>query len=104
MPELPQYEEGLSRDFIPEDMLFCFLDKDRPCTPACVAFLTTRPEGNDYKEQGWSACSLLVNAHRGGKHLTVLAQLGADYMKHNRIKSADAVREANNPVAPVRGG
>lgn len=86
------------------DLLMCFMDQNRVCGPDCVAYLTARPEGKDYEQQPWACCTLLVNAHRGGKHLTVLAQIGADVMKHMRIKSADAVREANNPVAKPKGG
>ena len=87
-----------------KERLFCFLDASRPCDSECMAYLTARPEGMDYKGQPWSQCILLVNAHRGGKHLTVLASMGADIMKHLKIKAADATREANNPSAIPKGG
>ncbi len=80
------------------DTLFCYKDASRPCASDCVAYLVSRPDGKDYENQAWSQCALLVNAHRTGKHLTILAQQGADLLKHLRIKSADAVREANNPT------
>ncbi len=82
--------------------LFCFLSENRPCNSDCVAYLTMRPQGDDYAEQGWSQCAVLVNTHRAGKHLTVLASLGSDMMKHFRIAKADATRNANNPTAGHR--
>lgn len=99
-----QYEEPPEQQLLTGNELFCFLDATRLCNMDCVAYLPARPEGKDYEGAAFSCCSLLVSAHRGGKHLTVLAQLGADFLKHNRIKMADAQREANSPVAPVKGG
>jgi hypothetical protein len=45
---------------------------------------------------------LLVNAHRAGKHLTILASQGADLLKHLKIKSADQVRAIVPLPAPVK--
>src|SRR5690606_10644440 len=81
---------------------YCFIDSNRPCTAECMAFLVVRPEGPDYEGQQWAACSLLVNMHRGGKHLTVLASQGAAVLKDMRIKMADEKR-LNQPPPP-RGG
>jgi len=99
MLEPEQYQEPADEQRVTGDELFCFLDATRMCNMACVSFLIVRPEGKDYEGQPFACCSLLVSAHRSGKHLTVLAQIGADVLKHNRIKTADAVREANSPVA-----
>lgn len=54
--------------------LFCFLDQGRPCGPECMAYLTHPPSGPDFQGQQFANCLLLVNAHRTGKHLVVLAR------------------------------
>ena len=54
--------------------LFCWRDKDRPCTAECMAF-TPPPQAKDYKDQQWASCSLLVNGHRTGKHLVILSEV-----------------------------
>lgn len=87
---------------VPENAVFCFLDASRPCTAECMAFLPARPEGEDYEGQTFAACSLLVNAHKLGKHLTVIAQQGTMLLKHLRVKQADAQRNGQPP--PPRGG
>lgn len=82
--------------------LFCFLDSSRPCTSECMAFLPSRPEGQDYEGQQWSACMLLVNVHRLGKHHIALASQGQSLLKHLRVKNADEKRENQNLPPPVR--
>jgi hypothetical protein len=77
--------------------VFCFLDGNRPCSMECAAYLTARPDGPDYRGQPFAQCTVLVGIHRGGKHLTVLASQAESLLKHNRVKMADAVREANSP-------
>ena len=81
---------------------FCFIDANRPCTAECMAYLVSRPDGQDYEDQQWAACSILVNLHRGGKHLTVLASQGAAVIKDMRIRVADDKRL--NQSFPPRGG
>lgn len=76
--------------------LFCFSDATRPCNSSCVAYLLVQPEGDDYKEQPWAQCLLLVNAHRSGKHLTVLASVASSACKSLHIKIADDTRKANS--------
>lgn len=80
--------------------LTCFMDKDRACGPDCMSFLSVmdRPEGDDYKGKQWASCHLLVNAHRGGKHLVILASAGADIAK----KAKDQQRMNQTPPPVVR--
>ena len=86
-----------TRDVQEED-LFCYRDAARVCDSTCMAYLVAAPEGQDYEGQSWSRCHLLVNEHRQGKHLVVLASFASDFMKHARIKAADATRAANSGV------
>ena len=95
--EKPDVREG------EEDLVFCFLSESRVCNSSCVAFLTARPAGDEYVEQPWAQCAALVNAHRAGKHLVILAshaQVVVDTckaaFKHFRIASIDAKRDANS--------
>lgn len=61
--------------------LFCFLSPDRACGPSCMAYLTSPPTGDkEFRDQQWPHCHLLVNVHRMGKHLVVLAS-GLDAIK-----------------------
>lgn len=60
--------------------IFCFRDGNRECGPDCIAFLPTAPQGDpEYLASPmWMRCHLLVNEHRKGKHLVVIAsQLGS---------------------------
>ncbi len=81
--------------------LDCFLNQNRPCGPDCMAF-TAPPEGQDYQDQQWAHCMLLVNAHRGGKHLVVLASLGTELSKKAKTEAADRAR-AQQPAPPKVG-
>jgi hypothetical protein len=78
--------------------LFCFLDQTRPCDVTCMAFCEP-PEQPDYEGKQWARCHLLVNAHRGGKHLVVLASHGAELVKKAKIQAADEARR-NQPGPP----
>jgi hypothetical protein len=93
----------------PRNGLVCFMQMDRPCGPDCMAFSSSPPEGRDYFNQQWAHCSLLVNAHRVGKHVSILAvMLGevkkpADVLLRALKKEAqDRVRTAQTPP-PVVG-
>ena len=55
--------------------LTCFLDQPRLCGSDCMAYLNPPPQGDEYRGQQWSNCMLLVNIHRGGKHLVILANV-----------------------------
>ena len=65
----------------PKDMVRCFLDADRGCGPDCMAYLTNPPTDPDYRDQHWARCHLLVNVHRGGKHMVHLAMIGSQMLK-----------------------
>lgn len=94
-PHHPTLKEG------EEGGLDCFMDKERPCTASCMAW-TPVPEGPDYKDQQWANCMLLVNAHRGGKHLVVLAQVGSKLAEKARTDAADRARSEQTPPPVVR--
>lgn len=79
--------------------VYCFLDSGRPCTAECVAYLPVAPEGSDYAGQQFARCTLLVNLHKLGKHHVALAQQGAAFLKHHKVKQADEAR-VNQPVPP----
>jgi hypothetical protein len=84
--------------------LTCFLNMERACGPDCMAF-DAAPEGPDYKDRQWANCMLLVNAHRGGKHLIVLAQVGAEIVRKAKTEAADRARiNQPPPPSPVGGG
>lgn len=55
--------------------LFCFRNDMRPCGPSCMAYTTTAPKGPDYLGVQWAHCMELVNMHRTGKHLAIIAEL-----------------------------
>jgi hypothetical protein len=84
-----------------EDGLFCFKDGARACGSDCMAYIHP-PEGPDYKDQQWANCLLLVNAHRSGKHLVILADVTAKLLNHTRNKAADEARTNQPAVPPVR--
>jgi hypothetical protein len=66
--EQPEMEEDKR-----ESGLYCFINADRRCGADCMAFLNPPPQDQDYQGQQWACCMLLVNAHRVGKHLVILA-------------------------------
>lgn len=83
----------------PENGLQCFLNMDRPCGPDCMSW-TRPPPGPDYQDQQWANCLLLVNAHRGGKHLVVLAASAGELVNKAKNEAADRAR-AQQPPPPV---
>lgn len=78
--------------------LVCFLDVTRPCGSDCMAW-DAPPEGPDFQDKQWARCMLLVSAHRGGKHLVILAAQGAEALKSVKNRAADHAR-ANQPAPP----
>ena len=60
--------------------LFCYRDQMRLCNAGCMAFLPKAPAGTDYIGEQWAHCMELVNGHRTGKHLTIIAN---ELSKHN---------------------
>lgn len=52
--------------------LYCFINPNRACGPECMAY-ENAPSGKDFLGKQWANCLLLVNVHRTGKHLTILA-------------------------------
>jgi hypothetical protein len=81
--------------------LICFLNIDRPCEPSCMAWVKP-PDGPDYQDQQWANCYLLVNAHRGGKHLVVLAANTGALVKKTMDEAADRARVQQPPPPAVR--
>lgn len=85
----------------PPGALYCFLNDTRECNASCMAW-TPPPDGPDYKDKQWASCHLLVNAHRGGKHLVVLAQVGSELAKTARDEAADRARTGQPAPPKVR--
>ncbi len=85
-----------------QDQVFCFFDSSRPCSAECMAFLPARPEGPDYEGQTWSACMILVNVHKTGKHAVALAAQGQNLLKHLKVVQADEKRGPLPQPPPVR--
>ena len=84
-----------------ESGLYCFMDATRACGPDCMSYILP-PEGPDYKDQQWANCLLLVNAHRSGKHLVILADVTNRLLSHTKNKAADEAR-TNQPLpGPVK--
>lgn len=79
---------------MPEDKtgLFCFKDSSRICGADCMAF-TDAPEGPEYIGKQWARCLILVNHHRTGKHLVVLASIADKIEK----RMTDARRTNQSP-------
>lgn len=88
--EKPDTREVQSTD------MFCYRESARPCDSTCMAYLIEMPDGPDYQGQEWSRCLVLVNEHRQGKHLTVLAGEAVTLRKHLKIKADDATRIASS--------
>lgn len=80
--------------------LYCFLNANRPCGADCMAFVAA-PDGPDYQDQQWANCLLLVNAHRGGKHLVVLAASANEMLQHSKRTTADRARNQPPPPSPT---
>jgi hypothetical protein len=96
----PEDEEEMAYhpDIKDKNGLFCFKDGERACGADCMAFLTERPEGPDYRGQ-WASCMVLVNEHKSAKHLVILAQGASALIKQGQDK-ARASQTAPAPVLP----
>ena len=86
---------------LPPDRLVCFKDKSRVCGADCMAYIA-RPAGDDYRDQQWANCLLLVNSHRTGKHLVILADAISKQGQKAAAALADAARTNQPPPPPVR--
>ena len=78
--------------------ILCFKDGNRECGPDCIEFLTTAPQGDpEYVAAPmWMRCHLLVNEHRKGKHLVIIAsQLG------KILAALDPTKNPGLPPPPV---
>jgi hypothetical protein len=60
------------------------------------------PEGPDYQGRQSSNCIILVNAHRGGKHIAILAQVGGELVKKAKNEVADRARLSQTPPPVVK--
>jgi hypothetical protein len=102
-PDTPFIHHPDMKDDKPEkNGLVCFLDMNRPCGADCMAYLVERPEGKDYAGQQWADCMLLVNTHRGAKHLTILASVTDTFIQKSKVRAADQAREAQQPPPSPR--
>ena len=95
--ETPFLHHPDMKDDDPRNGLMCFQDQTRECGAGCMAYLVEPPEGNDYRGHQWANCMLLVSAHRGAKHLTILAQVTDTFLRTARAQAADQARTAQAP-------
>ena len=84
MPAIPKGE-------VPGSGLFCFKDQQRACTAECMAYVNP-PGGEDYKDQQWAHCLELVNLHRVGKHISLIAVYACDMLKIQRTPAPPVPR------------
>jgi len=95
-PEHEEEEMAYHPDIKEKNGLYCFKDQARACGADCMAFLTHKPEGPDYRDQ-WAHCMVLVDQHRSAKHLVILAQGATVLLKQNQ----DRARTSQAPPAVV---
>ena len=88
---------GFYQEEAGKESLRCFLNADRVCGPACMAYTTFVPNQADYRDQPWPHCIVLINLHRAGKHLTVLAS-HAERLLGKATDTLDAQRNIPPPV------
>lgn len=94
---MAQHRSLLDPPVDPNQMLRCFINPDRACGPDCMAYQTRPPPGQDYMNQQWPHCMVLVNAHRVGKHMVIIAEGLTKLLKGDPAKQA-----ANIPPPEVR--
>ena len=92
MPVIPMSE-------LPGSGLCCFKDKERMCTAECMAYVNP-PAAEEFKDQQWAHCLELINLHRIGKHVTLLAIGQQEILKIKRNEATDRAR-TNQPAPPV---
>lgn len=73
------------------------MSQTRVCGPDCMAYLPQVPEGKDFTGEQWAHCMLLVNAHRAGKHLVILANVTSEIGKEQAKSNAAATRSQRAP-------
>ncbi len=98
MPNETEAEDIAYHDHTKEDSgLYCFKDSTRVCGADCMAF-SAPPDSPDFKGQQWAKCKLLVDSHRTGKHLVILAEC----MNSVRLFLDDTRRVNQGPPMKVR--
>lgn len=84
------------------DKIFCFIDQDRMCGPACMAFVTY-PKVSSATELSKSQthCALLISADRIGRNTTIIASILSKSEVRQKMSDLDAKREAaSRPDGP----
>jgi hypothetical protein len=94
----PHHPNMLDDEPLRKNGLICWRDKERPCSAECMAF-DNAPSGPEYDGKQWANCKLLVDSHRTGKHLTILAQQQGELVKAQKNEAADRLR-LNQPPPP----
>ena len=90
-PDSPRPEEGAANE------VYCFLDSGRPCTAECAAYEATAPKDQEAAGKPWGHCVLLVNVHRVGKNVVILASSVGRLATH----VTDLTRQQPAPPRPV---
>ena len=65
---------------LPGSGLYCFKDNTRLCTAECMAYVNP-PAHDDFKDAQWPHCIELINLHRIGKHVAIIAGQASELIK-----------------------
>ncbi len=85
LPDAPDVDD------VQENEVFCFLNRDCPCTGECAAYRTF-PEESKNLEPHQQHCSLLIYAERGSRSLNIIAGLINEAVGRQRNAKADERR------------
>lgn len=88
------------RDDTNKEGMHCFLNSERVCGADCMAFVAPieKPDHSDFIGKEWAQCHLLINAHRVGKHVAILAVTADSLLK--KVKTYFADKERGDQVSP----
>jgi len=97
-------------DLKEDDVLYCFLDAQRPCSAECMAY-QTRPPPNKHLPPVQARCVLVRGMETASRGVNILAMLGAegasDKAKERiraKVRDQDAQREAAFNGMPPKPG
>jgi hypothetical protein len=72
----------MSEEFKEEYFPMCFLDKERPCTPECVAYKLVREDGDS--KDDWSHCRILSFMDLLNKNSRKLMSIADDFQRSRK--------------------
>ena len=66
-----------------DEVVYCFIDYQRPCSADCVAY-TTFPRDNKHLEATQRHCVVIQTAELGARSLNILAGIANQALKENK--------------------